>query len=96
MQVKFGRQRHYQEWFQRQYLSTAESQTLRCDLIRYICAVIHPSNEQLCSDVIPRWAIIGWLLTTCTVCGCCVYYLVNMLNKVVFNSPRRHLLVEFG
>ncbi|XP_035209460.1 integrator complex subunit 3-like isoform X2 [Stegodyphus dumicola] len=64
--VKFGHQKRYQEWFQRQYLSTPESQTLRCDLIRYICGVIHPTNEALCSDIIPRWAVIGWLLTTCT------------------------------
>ncbi|ESP00345.1 hypothetical protein LOTGIDRAFT_140883 [Lottia gigantea] len=64
--VKFGQQKRYQDWFQRQYLSTPESQTLRCDLIRYICAVFHPSNELLCSDIIPRWAVIGWLLTTCT------------------------------
>lgn len=65
-QVKFGQQKRYQEWFQKQYLSTPESQTLRCDLIRFICGVIHPSNEVLCSDIIPRWAVIGWLLTTCT------------------------------
>ncbi|XP_054715725.1 integrator complex subunit 3-like [Uloborus diversus] len=65
-QVKFGHQKRYQEWFQRQYLSTPESQTLRCDLIRFICGVIHPSNEVLCSEIIPRWAVIGWLLTTCT------------------------------
>ncbi|GFY70429.1 integrator complex subunit 3 [Trichonephila inaurata madagascariensis] len=65
-QVKFGHQKRYQEWFQKQYLSTPESQTLRCDLIRFICGVIHPSNEVLCSDIIPRWAVIGWLLTTCT------------------------------
>ncbi|XP_070541758.1 integrator complex subunit 3-like isoform X2 [Ptychodera flava] len=64
--VKFGQQKRYQEWFQRQYLSTPESQSLRCDLIRFICGVIHPSNEVLCSDIIPRWAVIGWLLTTCT------------------------------
>ncbi|KAI0237347.1 Integrator complex subunit 3 [Lamellibrachia satsuma] len=64
--VKFGQQKRYQDWLQRQYLSTPESQSLRCDLIRYICAVIHPSNELLCSDIIPRWAVIGWLLTTCT------------------------------
>ncbi|XP_023239440.1 integrator complex subunit 3 isoform X1 [Centruroides vittatus] len=65
-QVKFGQQKRYQDWFQRQYLATPESQSLRCDLIRYICGVIHPSNEVLCSDIIPRWAVIGWLLTTCT------------------------------
>ncbi|KAM8884511.1 integrator complex subunit 3 isoform X1 [Synchiropus splendidus] len=64
--VRFGQQKRYQDWFQRQYLSTAESQTLRCDLIRYICGVVHPSNEVLSSDILPRWAIIGWLLTTCT------------------------------
>ena len=28
--------------------------------------MIHPTNELLCSDIIPRWAVIGWLLTTCT------------------------------
>ncbi|KAK2518220.1 hypothetical protein Q9233_012731 [Columba guinea] len=50
----------------RQYLSTPDSQSLRCDLIRYICGVVHPSNEVLSSDILPRWAIIGWLLTTCT------------------------------
>ena len=58
---------HNQLYCLLQYLSTPESQSLRCDLIRYICAVIHPSNEVLCSDIIPRWAVIGWLLTTCTV-----------------------------
>ncbi|KPP78306.1 integrator complex subunit 3-like [Scleropages formosus] len=64
--VRFGQQKRYQDWFQRQYLSTADSQSLRCDLIRYICGVVHPSNEVLSSDILPRWAIIGWLLTTCT------------------------------
>uniref|UniRef100_A0A8C3IKJ1 Integrator complex subunit 3 n=1 Tax=Chrysemys picta bellii TaxID=8478 RepID=A0A8C3IKJ1_CHRPI len=64
--VRFGQQKRYQDWFQRQYLSTPDSQSLRCDLIRYICGVVHPSNEVLSSDILPRWAIIGWLLTTCT------------------------------
>lgn len=65
LQVKFGSHKRYQEWFQRQYLLTPESQSLRCDLIRFIVGVIHPTNELLCSDIIPRWAVIGWLLTTC-------------------------------
>ncbi|NXQ24019.1 INT3 protein, partial [Alaudala cheleensis] len=64
--VRFGQQKRYQDWFQRQYLATPDSQSLRCDLIRYICGVVHPSNEVLSSDILPRWAIIGWLLTTCT------------------------------
>jgi len=65
-EVKFGAHKRYQDWFTRQYLHTPESHTLRCDLIRFIIRAIHPSNEALCSDVIPRWAVIGWLLSTCT------------------------------
>ncbi|XP_039291169.1 integrator complex subunit 3 [Nilaparvata lugens] len=64
--VRFGNHKRYQDWFQRQYLALPESQTLRCDLIRFIVGVIHPTNELLCSDIIPRWAVIGWLLTSCT------------------------------
>lgn len=64
--VKFGNHKRYQDWFQDRYFGTPESQSLRSDVIRYIIQVIHPTNELLCSDIIPRWAIIGWLLTSCT------------------------------
>ena len=50
-----------------QYFSTPESQSLVVDMIRYLCCVIHPTNEVLCSDIIPRWLLIGWLLSLCTV-----------------------------
>lgn len=64
-QVKFGNQKRYQEWFAKSHFSGHDTNSLlRCDIIRYICTIIHPSNEVLCSDIIPRWAIIGWLLTT--------------------------------
>ena len=53
-QVRFGNHKKYQEWFQKTYLNTIESQTLRCDLIRFIVGVIHPPNELLCSEIIPR------------------------------------------
>ena len=53
-QVRFGNHKRYQEWFQKNYLATMESQTLRCDLIRFIVGVIHPPNELLSSDIIPR------------------------------------------
>ncbi|CRK95583.1 CLUMA_CG009044, isoform A [Clunio marinus] len=64
--VKFGNHKRYQDWFQDRYFSTPESQSLRSDVIRYIINAIHPTNELLCSDITPRWAIIGWLLTSCT------------------------------
>lgn len=64
--VKFGHHKRYQDWFQDRYFATTESQSLRSDVIRYIINAIHPTNELLCSDITPRWAIIGWLLTSCT------------------------------
>ena len=47
-------------------MSTPESQSLRVDLLRYILAVIHPTNEQLNAGLVPRWAVCGWLINTCT------------------------------
>ncbi|XP_043064776.1 integrator complex subunit 3 homolog isoform X2 [Drosophila ficusphila] len=64
--VKFGNQKRYQDWFQDKYFATLESHSLRSDLIRFIINVIHPTNDMLCSDIIPRWAIIGWLISSCT------------------------------
>lgn len=63
--VKFGQHRRYQEWFQKKYLSGPESHHLIPELIRFVCCVIHPTNEVLGSDVIPRWALIGWLISLC-------------------------------
>ncbi|XP_065897464.1 integrator complex subunit 3-like [Dysidea avara] len=64
--VKFGLHKRYQVWFQQKHLSTPESQSLVVDIIRYLCCVVHPTNEVLCSDIIPRWLLIGWLLSLCT------------------------------
>ncbi|UXI16359.1 hypothetical protein NH340_JMT02302 [Sarcoptes scabiei] len=66
-QVRLGSQRRYQEWFQKQYFSTSENQMLRSDLIRFICNSIHPSNEIIASDLMPRWAMIGWIINTCSI-----------------------------
>lgn len=65
-QVKAGAQKKYLEWFLRQYLNTPESQSLRVDIMRYICVVVHPTNEQLNAGLTPRWALCSWLLNTCT------------------------------
>ena len=57
---------YLKDWFQRQFLNTPESQSLRVDIMRYICVVIHPTNEQLNAGLTPRWALCGWLINTCT------------------------------
>lgn len=88
-QVRFGQQKRYQDWFQRQYLSTPESQSLRCDLIRFICGVIHPSNELLCSDIIPRWAIIGWIISSCTSTVAASNAKLSLFYDWLFYDPER-------
>ncbi|KAJ1958348.1 hypothetical protein IWQ62_004912 [Dispira parvispora] len=49
-------------WFMLRFLNTPESETLYCDIIRYICGVYHPSNAVLASDIVPRYVILGTLL----------------------------------
>ncbi|XP_074331920.1 uncharacterized protein LOC141668802 isoform X1 [Apium graveolens] len=63
--VKFGSQRRYQVWFAKKFLFVAERETLLIDIVRFICCSHHPPNEIILSDIIPRWAVIGWLLKCC-------------------------------
>lgn len=63
--VKFGNQKRYQAWFVKKFLSGSERETIIIDMVRFICCGHHPSNEIIQSDVIPRWAVIGWLLKCC-------------------------------
>lgn len=60
--VKMGNQRRYQQWFIKAFVSTPESESIVADIVRFICDVFHPPNHILCSDIVPRWAMIGWLL----------------------------------
>ncbi|OAF68372.1 hypothetical protein A3Q56_03891 [Intoshia linei] len=64
--VKFGNQKRYQDWFSDSFFLNNENQSIRTDIIRYICSVIHPTNEMLSSNLTPRWAVIGWILMTTT------------------------------
>eukprot|EP01133_Synstelium_polycarpum_P016694 gene16694-19845_t len=64
-EVRFGNQKRYQQWFVTRHLPLVDSESLIPDLVRYICCFYHPPNHVLCSDIVPRWAIIGWLLKHC-------------------------------
>ncbi|KAK2975632.1 hypothetical protein RJ640_021077 [Escallonia rubra] len=63
--VKLGSQKRYQVWFARKFLYEPERETLVIDIVRFICCAHHPPNEIILSEVIPRWAVIGWLLKLC-------------------------------
>jgi len=60
--IKMGNQKRHQTWFVSKHLNTPESESLIPDMIRFICCCWHPPNQLLSSDIIPRWAVIGWLL----------------------------------
>ncbi|ORX99369.1 hypothetical protein K493DRAFT_313249 [Basidiobolus meristosporus CBS 931.73] len=60
--LRWGRHQRNLQWFISRYLSTPDSETLYCDLIRYICGVYHPTNAVLASDIVPRYVIIGGLI----------------------------------
>ncbi|CAH0482522.1 unnamed protein product [Peronospora belbahrii] len=63
--VQAGSVTRYQKWFSSQFLSNPGSDALVPDLVRYICAVYHPSNQVLNSKVTPRYHILGWLYLLC-------------------------------
>ncbi|KAH6779352.1 embryo defective 2739 [Perilla frutescens var. hirtella] len=60
--VKFGSQKRYQIWFTKKFLSAPEKNAVVIDIVRFICCAHHPSNDIIHSDIIPRWAVTGWLL----------------------------------
>ncbi|XP_022148924.1 integrator complex subunit 3 [Momordica charantia] len=63
--VKLGSQNRYQVWFAKKFLHGSERETVICDIVRFICCAHHPPNEVIQSPIIPRWAVIGWLLKCC-------------------------------
>jgi hypothetical protein len=66
--VQVGSVTRYQKWFSSQFLSAPGSDSLVPDLVRYICAVYHPSNQILGSKVTPRYHLLGWLYLLWYVC----------------------------
>lgn len=56
------------EWFKNLYLNSRELFTHVGDIIRYIVVCFHPTNEQLQSKVVPRYALIGKITRALPVC----------------------------
>ena len=45
------------------FLSGRQSDGIVSDLVRFIIVGFHPNNKLLQSQVVPRWALLGWILT---------------------------------
>ncbi|KHN00940.1 Integrator complex subunit 3 [Glycine soja] len=63
--IKLGHHRRHQLWFANKFLNERDKEFLIVDIVRFICCAHHPPNEIIQSDIFPRWALIGWLLTCC-------------------------------
>ncbi|KAL7097309.1 hypothetical protein ACP275_10G136200 [Erythranthe tilingii] len=72
--VKFGSQKRYQVWFAKKFLVLPERNAVIIDIVRFICCAHHSPNDVIRSGIIPRWAVIGWLLKS------------NMKNYVEANT----------
>uniref|UniRef100_A0A803NFE5 Integrator complex subunit 3 n=1 Tax=Cannabis sativa TaxID=3483 RepID=A0A803NFE5_CANSA len=64
--VKLGSQKRHQTWFTKKFLCGPERETVISDIVRFICCAHHPTKEIIQSEIIPRWAVVGWLLKCCT------------------------------
>ncbi|KAG2383909.1 uncharacterized protein HKW66_Vig0256590 [Vigna angularis] len=63
--IKLGHQKRHQVWFAKKFLNEPDKEFVIIDIVRFICCAHHPPNEIIQSDIVPRWALIGWLLTSC-------------------------------
>ncbi|KFK23576.1 hypothetical protein AALP_AAs59562U000200 [Arabis alpina] len=63
--VKLGSHKRHQIWFLKKFLLGPEKETVLIDIVRFICCVIHPTNEIIRSEIMPRWAMLGWFLELC-------------------------------
>ncbi|KAI8922708.1 protein-domain-containing protein [Entophlyctis helioformis] len=80
------------ERFRRRFVH-ADNETLYPDLIRYICGVVHPSNQILASSIVQRWDLITSLLrgiksTACAqACKLALYF-----DWLFFNPTRDNIM----
>ncbi|KAK7343934.1 hypothetical protein VNO77_13069 [Canavalia gladiata] len=63
--VKLGHHQRHQMWFAAKFFNEPDKETVIVDIVRFICCAHHPPNEIIQSDIVPRWALIGWLLKSC-------------------------------
>mmetsp|Transcript_36323 Transcript_36323/g.81850 ORF Transcript_36323/g.81850 Transcript_36323/m.81850 type:complete len:1098 (-) Transcript_36323:36-3329(-) len=87
--VTMGQQQRYQRWFMHKWgLTEPGGDALIPDLVRYICGFHHPSNEVLRSNLVQRWAVVGWLLKCAKTPTSVANIKLAMFYDWLFYSPR--------
>ncbi|EQC32875.1 hypothetical protein SDRG_09407 [Saprolegnia diclina VS20] len=55
----------YQKWFQTSFLQGPLNGGVIADVVRYICAVYHPTSQVVEAKMTPRYHVLGWIFLLC-------------------------------
>lgn len=58
--VTYAQQKYYQGWLFSKYF-TGDCEYIIPDVVRYICCICDPPEENKTRDILDRWAFVGWL-----------------------------------
>ena len=58
--VTYAQQKYYQGWLYSKYLA-GDCEYIAPDIVRYICCICDPPEENKARDIFDRWAFVGWL-----------------------------------
>ncbi|OLY83053.1 Integrator complex subunit 3 [Smittium mucronatum] len=83
-------------WFSQEFLSTPESGSIFCDIIRFICGVFHPTNQQLASDLVPRYVILGALFRMVRSPVAAANIKLSLVFDFMFFNPQYDNIMNIG
>ena len=58
--VTYAQQKYYQGWLYSKYFA-GDCEYIAPDVVRYICCICDPPEENKARDIFDRWAFVGWL-----------------------------------
>ena len=58
--VTYAQQKYYQGWLYSKYFM-GDCEYIAPDVVRYICCICNPPEENKARDIFDRWAFVGWL-----------------------------------
>lgn len=58
--VTYAQQKYYQGWLFSKYF-VGDCEYIIPDVVRYVCCICDPPEENKARDILDRWAFVGWL-----------------------------------